>query len=185
MITDPTTVDVVPAETAPHDGWDQRAGNRATAQLRRHWIFGVLLLAGLGLRVVTQIAYRPALFYIDSYKYLTGTNGYDPEGYRFFLVPILWVGNLAVVPAVQHVLGLAMGLAIYVVLIRRGAPRWAAALAAAPVLLDAYQLQMEQTIMPDVLFEALILGGLTILLWKPRPSLIRILAGAFVRLLVR
>jgi hypothetical protein len=130
--------------------------------------------------VITQIAYRPALFYIDSYKYLTGSSGYDPEGYRFLLAPILWVGNLAWVPVVQHLLGLGMGLAVYVVLIRRGAPRWAAALAAAPILLDAYQLQMEQTIMPDVVFEALILGGLTILLWKPRPGLIRILAGAFV-----
>ena len=181
MITDPTAVDVVSAETAPRAGRGQWAGNRAgRLLLRRHWIFAGLLAAGLGLRVVTQIAYRPALFYIDSYKYLTGTNGYDPEGYRFFLAPILWAGNLAVVPAVQHGLGLAMGLAIYVVLIRRGAPRWAAALAAAPILLDAYQLQMEQTIMPDVLFEALIVGGLTILLWKPRPSLTRILAGAFV-----
>jgi hypothetical protein len=180
VITDPTAVDVVPAETAPRAGRGLWAGNQAGSLLQRHWIFAGLLAAGLGLRVVTQIAYRPALFYIDSYKYLTGTNGYDPEGYRFFLAPILWVGNLAVVPAVQHVLGLAMGLAIYVVLIRRGAPRWAAALAAAPILLDAYQLQMEQTIMPDVLFEALIVGGLTILLWTPRPSLARILAGAFV-----
>jgi hypothetical protein len=148
--------------------------------LRRHWIFAALLTAGLGLRVVTQIAYRPALFYIDSYKYLTGSSGYDPEGYRFLLAPILWAGNLAVVPAFQHLLGLGMGLAIYVVLIRRGAPRWAGALAAAPILLDAYQLQMEQTIMPDVAFEALILGGLAILLWKPRPGLVRLLTGAFV-----
>jgi hypothetical protein len=160
-----------------------RTGNtarRAGRLLRRHWIFAALLIAAVGLRVITQIAYRPALFYIDSFKYLTGSSGYDPEGYRFLLAPILWVGNLAWVPAFQHLLGLAMGLAIYVVLIRRGAPRWAAALAAAPILLDAYQLQMEQTIMPDVAFEALILGGLAILLWKPRPSLIRILVGAFV-----
>jgi hypothetical protein len=160
-----------------------RAGSttrRAGRLLRRHWIFAALILAGVGLRVITQIAYRPAFFYIDSFKYLTGSSGYDPEGYRFLLAPILWVGNLAWVPAFQHLLGLAMGLAIYVVLIRRGAPRWAAALAAAPILLDAYQLQMEQTIMPDVAFETLILGGLVILLWKPRPSLTRILIGAFV-----
>ena len=157
-----------------------RWAQRAWRLLGRHWIFAALFGAGLGLRVITQLAYRPALFYIDSYKYLTGSSGYDPEGYRFLLAPILWVGNLAWVPAVQHLLGLAMGLAIYAVLIRRGAPRWAAALAAVPILLDAYQLQMEQTIMPDVVFEALILGGLAILLWKPRPSLTRILAGAFV-----
>ena len=35
------------------------------------------------------------------------------------------------------------------------------------MLLDAYQLQMEQTIMPDVWFEALIVAGLAVLLWRP------------------
>jgi hypothetical protein len=35
------------------------------------------------------------------------------------------------------------------------------------VLLDGYQLQMEQTIMPDVWFEALIVAGLAVLLWRP------------------
>ena len=38
--------------------------------------------------------------------------------------------------------------------------RWLAALAVAPVLLDAYQIQMEQTIMPDVWFEAMIVAAL-------------------------
>ena len=63
-----------------------------------------------------------------------------------------------------------MGVAIYAVLLRRGTPRWLAALAAAPVLLDAYELQTEQTIMPDVWFEALIVAGLVLLLWRPRPT---------------
>jgi hypothetical protein len=139
-----------------------------------------LLVAGLALRVVTQIAYRPALLYIDSYKYLSHAYGYDPVGYRILLDPVLWVGNLAWVPAVQHVLGLAMAVTLYILLIRRRIPRWAAALATAPVLLDAYQLQMEQTIMPDVLFEALVLAGLAILLWNPRPGLRTIAVGAMV-----
>jgi hypothetical protein len=68
------------------------------------------------------------------------------------------------VAAVQHVFGLAMAVALYALLLRRGAPRWAATLAAAPVLLDAYQLQLEQTIMPDVLFETMIAAGLVVLL---------------------
>ena len=46
--------------------------------------------------------------------------------------------------------------------------------------LDAYQLQMEQTIMPDVTFEAFIVAGLAILLWKPRPALHAIALGGFV-----
>ena len=139
-----------------------------------------MLAAGLGLRVVTQVAYRPALFYIDSYKYLTGSGGADPVGYNILLKPILWLGNLAVVAGFQHLLGLAMGVIIYALLIRRGAARWAATLAAAPILLDAYQLQMEQTIMPDVTFEAFIAAGLAILLWRPRPGFWRLAAGALV-----
>jgi hypothetical protein len=35
------------------------------------------------------------------------------------------------------------------------------------VLLDAYQVQIEQTIMPDVWFEAMIVAGLAVLLWRP------------------
>jgi hypothetical protein len=55
-----------------------------------------------------------------------------------------------------------------VLLLRRGAPRWLAALAIAPVLLDAYQLQAEQSVMPGTWFEALIVAGLAILLWRPK-----------------
>src|SRR5215469_279334 len=94
--------------------------------------------------------------------------GTDPLGYKAVLKAILLVGNLETVAAVQHLVGLAMGAAIYALPLRRGAPRWVAALAAAPVLLDAYELQIEQTIMPDVWFEALIVAGLVLLLWHPR-----------------
>src|ERR1700749_4047328 len=178
MITEPSAPSAAPVATPPGQR-TRRATRAALYRVRRHWILVLLLTAGLGLRVVTQVAYRPVLFYIDSYKYLTGSGGIDPEGYRFLVAPILWAGNLAVVPAFQHLLGLAMGLAIYIVLGRRGgARRGAGARAAAPILLDAYQRQMEQTLMPDVAFEAFILGGLTILLWKPRPSLTRLILGA-------
>jgi len=68
----------------------------------------------------------------------------------------------------------------YALLIRRRVPRWLAALAVAPVLLDAYQLQLEQTIMPDVLFETMITAGLVLLLWRRRPGLPLVGAGALV-----
>ena len=128
----------------------------------------MLLVAGLVLRVLAQIGYRPALLYVDSLKYLYGASpGSDPLGYRLVLKVILVVGNLGTVAAIQHLLGLAMAVALYVVLLRRGVPVWLSALAVAPVLLDAYQLQMEQTIMPDVWFEALIVAGLAVLAWRP------------------
>jgi hypothetical protein len=49
--------------------------------------------------------------------------------------------------------------------------------ATAPILLDGYQLQIEQTIMPDVMFEACIVAGLAALLWQPRPRTALVIAG--------
>jgi hypothetical protein len=144
---------------------------RTVAAVRRHWLVAVLLAAGLVLRVLAEVGYRPALLYIDSYKYLYHADGNDPVGYRVLLKPVLAVANLDTVAAVQHLLGLAMAVAIYVLLLRRGTARWLAALAVAPVLLDAYQLQIEQTIMPDAMFEALLVAGLVVLLWRPVPAL--------------
>src|SRR5580692_3450091 len=154
--------------------------------LRRHWLLALLIAGGLVLRVVTQFAYEPALLFIDSKKYLFGTNfgttawgSYDPIGYTLLVLkPVLMFTNLGFVALLQHVLGLGMAVALYVLMLRRGVVRWLAALAVAPVLLDAYQLNAEQTIMPDVLFEALVVTGIVLLLWRPRPALpFVILAG--------
>jgi len=159
------------------------AGSQVTRQLRRlprHWLAAMLLTAGLALRILVMLAYRPALFFIDSARYLYSAQGNDPAGYRVPLRGILLVGNLQTVVAVQHLLGLAMAVALYAVLVRRGTARWLAAIAIAPVLLDAYQLQMEQTIMPDVWFEALIVAGLAALLWKPVLSTGSCVAGGII-----
>jgi hypothetical protein len=53
---------------------------------------------------------------------------------------------------------------------RFGLPAWGATLCAAPVILDAYQIQLEQLILSDVLFEFLAISALTIILWRARPS---------------
>jgi len=143
----------------------------APALARRHWLFAVLLTAGLVLRVLTQIAYRPVLVYTDSTKYLLGAYpGDDPPGYQLALKPVLALGSLDLIAVIQHLLGLGMAVALYLVLLRRGVPRWLAALATAPVLLDAYQLHIEQIVMPDVMFEALIVTGLVALLWRATPT---------------
>ncbi len=153
----------------------------ARAGLRRHWLAAALLLAGLVLRVLVQLAYRPALFYIDSARYLYNAGGMDPVGYKGPLRAILFLANFDAVAAVQHLLGLAMAVLLYLLLLRRGVPRWLAALAIAPVLLDAYQLQIEQMVMPDVWLEALIVAGLAILLWpRGRAGWRRVLAAGVV-----
>jgi hypothetical protein len=144
----------------------------------------VLLAAGLALRIAAQIAYQPALIYVDTLKYLYGASpGADPLGYTLVLRSILVLGNLSLVALAQHLLGLAMAVALYAVLLRRGTNRWLAAVAVAPVLLDAYQVQIEQTIMPDVWFEAMIVAGLGVLLWRPAVTVrLAALAGVILGL---
>jgi hypothetical protein len=162
-----------------------RAVWAATDVLRRHWLLALLLAAGLALRVIAQLGYEPALLFIDSKKYIFGTQfsdtewgSYDPIGYTLLVLrPVLMIGNLALVAMLQHVLGMAMAVALYALMLRRGVVRWLAALAVAPVLLDAYQLNAEQTIMPDVLFEALVVAGIVLLLWQPRPGLGLVILG--------
>jgi len=144
---------------------------RAAVAVRRHWLVAALLAAGLVLRVLALAAYHPALIYVDTLKYLYGASpGSEPLGYTVLLRLMLLPGDLGTVAAIQHLLGLAMAVTLYAVLLRRGAGRWLAALAVAPVLLDAYQIQMEQTIMPDVWFEAMIVAALAVLLWRPAVS---------------
>src|SRR5580692_5821818 len=175
-----------PAQTTATSSRLDRAIWGAGDALRRHWLLALLIAGGLLLRMVTQLAYEPALLFIDSKKYLYGTDfnlgawgSFDPIGYTLLVLkPVLIFTNLGFVAVLQHVLGLGMAVALYVLMLRRGVVRWLAALAVAPVLLDAYQLNAEQTIMPDVLFEALVVAGIVLLLWRPRPALpFVILAG--------
>ena len=165
--------------------------SRGARLARRHWIFTVLLGLGLALRVVVMIAYQPAILYVDSVaSYLLpmqnlDPTGEDPIGYVLYLLaPLLRVGgNLATVVAIQHLFGLGMAVAGYALLIHKGAWRVLAALATVPVLLDAYQLQIEQNIMSEPLFEAMLVAALVALTWRSRPGVrVVIVAGALLGL---
>ena len=128
----------------------------------------MLLAAGLVLRLLTVFAYRPALLYVDSFKYLLGEYpGSDPLGYRLILKVILVAGNLQLVAIIQHLLGLAIAVTLYLCCCAAGRPagwpRWPPRRSCS----TRYQLQIEHMIMPDVWFEALIIAGLAVLLWRP------------------
>ncbi len=138
--------------------------------LRRHWLFAAFLVAALGLRIVVLIAYWPGLeLFTDSYDYLALAHAvapgtWHPEGYPLFLVPLSLTGQLGAVVVVQHLMGLAMGFLAYGLVLRLGARRSLAALAALPVLLDGYELSLEQFILAETLTSLLLLGGLVVLL---------------------
>lgn len=175
-MTRPVTAVRTVGDTAAPARWLARFG----MAVRTHWLAALFFSLGAGLRLLAQFSYRPALFYIDSVKYLYTSDGNDPEGYKLPLRAILAVANFDAVIAVQHLLGLAVAAGIYLLLLRRGVSRWLAALAIAPVLLDAYQLQQEQSVMPTVWFEALVVAAAMVLLWQPEPGWRRVLAGGLV-----
>jgi hypothetical protein len=154
---------------------------------RRHWLFGLALAGGIAVRVLVMLAFRPIMWFGgDSASYLaTGLHLIpDPSrvgGYGFFLWLLRPLHSFAVVAAVQHVLGLAIGVLIYLLARRYGLPGWAATLAAVPVFFDAYQLQLESDAVPDVPFGFMIFIALYLLLRSPgerRPS--RTVPAAFL-----
>jgi hypothetical protein len=145
---------------------------------RTHWLVLVLLALGTALRVVTTLAYQPALLYIDSYRYLDNLTALDPTqldpiGYDLLLRVLLPLGGLRTVVIVQHLAGLGMALALYALALRFGARRWLAAAATAPVLLDAYQVQIEQNIMSDLWLQVLLVAALWLLIGRAAPRPLR------------
>src|SRR5205807_6875970 len=67
---------------------------------------------------------------------------------------------------------------------RLGIGVWGATIGAAPILLDAYRMNIEQFIMAETLFGALLVGAIVLIVWPKRPGLVAcaaagaLLAGA-------
>ncbi|WP_285619604.1 phospholipid carrier-dependent glycosyltransferase [Actinoallomurus iriomotensis] len=147
----------------PADWWGSHRG------------FACVLAAAALLRVVALVAFPP-LWFNDSFDYTRiGLHPFPhplrPDGYGFFLWFLRPFRSFVLVVAVQHLMGLAMGVMVYALVRRRyGRARWVACLAAAPVLFDAYQVQLEQLVMSDVLFMFLSLSAVTVALWRRRPT---------------
>ncbi|MFI6506823.1 phospholipid carrier-dependent glycosyltransferase [Streptosporangium sp. NPDC050855] len=139
-------------------------GSSAGRGLREHrWFLG-LLGAGVVLRLVTVLGYRPALWFPDSYTYVVTAlkprpDLVRPAGYPMLLRLLEPFHDFAVVTVVQHLLGLLVGLLVYLTARRLGAPGWAAALASAPSLLDAYQIELEHLLVSDTLFTLLVVAA--------------------------
>lgn len=161
-----------PDEAAAASGRADRPRG-ARRLVARHWLIGVLIAGAAALRAVVMLGYPPAMWFNDAYSYVYDavrlhTSTVRPGGYPVFLLLLEPLHSFTVVVACQHLMGLAMGAGIYAVLWRRGLPAWAAALAAVPVLYDAYQVQLEQEILSDVLFMTLVTAALVLLCWPRR-----------------
>ncbi|HTU04180.1 MAG TPA: hypothetical protein VMG13_01390, partial [Trebonia sp.] len=151
--------------------------------IRAHRPFVAVLAVAALVRVVVMLGYPPAMFFNDSYNYMTDAVTRAPDivrasGYPLFLAALLPLHSLTLVTALQAVMGLAMGAGIYAVLRRRGLPWWGATIPALPVLFDVAELQLEHMVASDVLFYTLITAVLVLLCWWDRPPLaIAVLVG--------
>ena len=104
--------------------------------------FIVALGAGAGLRLVAMIGYPGALWFAgDSYVYLGAALRPQPNlskttGYSVFLHALEPFHSLTLVAGLQHLMGLAVAVMIYLLLRRSGVPQRWATIATLPVLLD-------------------------------------------------
>ncbi|RFU42980.1 hypothetical protein DZF91_03650 [Actinomadura logoneensis] len=154
------------------------------AAARRHGPFWLLLGAAALLRLIAMAGYPSPLWFGDSGTYLRGAlapalSVLRPSGYSLMLWALRPLHDLGAVAFVQHLFGLTIGVLLYVLAYRaaRAAlpertvlPGLVGCLAAAPVLLDAYQIELEHLVLSDALFELLVVAAVAALLWRPVPS---------------
>jgi hypothetical protein len=175
---------VVPRELAAAGPFEPLVLLTAAARLRtliRHNIaFSILFTIGTAVRVAVSLAYQPALLLQrDTYTYLNlaldpGFEGFRPGVYPLILKGLLPFENLIVVTTLQHVAGLGIGLLLYLLLRRLKVGPSLAAMGVAPVLLDAYQIDIEQFILTEAFFETFIVAAVALLVWKTQPSLLAV-----------
>jgi 4-amino-4-deoxy-L-arabinose transferase-like glycosyltransferase len=141
----------------------RRHGGTA-AILRRHWGIATLVIAGALLRLALTF-YAPSFWFsADSGQYLDAANHHFPNslrpyGYSAFLVLAQPLPLRAVV-VLQHLAGLGIAVAGYAFLQRRGVSRVVAAVAMAPLLLDARTAVLEHYLLAETAFIALVFVGL-------------------------
>ncbi|WP_431915882.1 hypothetical protein [Nonomuraea jabiensis] len=156
----------VMAETRAHEpARGSLAWVRDPSRWRRHGWFLAVLALGTALRALAMLGYRPALWFPDSYTYVVTVfrprpDLVRPAGYSMFLKLLEPFHAFGMVTAAQHLLGLAAGVLIYRV--ARRAPRWVATLATVPVLLDAYQIELEHLLVSDTLFMFLVVAAVAL-----------------------
>ena len=141
---------------------------------RRHGLFGAALLAGAVIRVIAVLGFRGPMWTPDSTRYIQGAvqlapSSVRPSGYSVMLWLLEPLHSLIAVVAVQHLMGLAIGVTGYAVLRRAGLPGWGATAAMVPVLLSASAIQLEHFVMSDTLFALAVMIAVALILWWPAP----------------
>jgi hypothetical protein len=140
-----------------------------------HRLFLLVLGVGVLVRVLAMVAYWPAFVISDGPTYLELSRELVPSpdrvvGYSAVLRVLTWpLDAVWLVAVVQHLLGLGTAALVYVVLRRRGCSAWLATLGVLPLVLDGMQLVLEQSVLSDEVYQLVLVAGVALLLWRPRP----------------
>ncbi|WP_157995906.1 hypothetical protein [Thermomonospora amylolytica] len=148
-----------------------------------HGPFALVVVAAVAVRRLAMLGYPSVLWFVgDSYTYLQGAlelepSDLRPSGYSIFLWLLGPAHSFTVVLAVQHAVGVAIGVLVYAVVWRAARAAWpdriwlpglVATPFAAPVLLDGYLLQLGHLLMADLLFTFWVTAAVTVVLWRRR-----------------
>jgi hypothetical protein len=155
----------------------------AVTRLRRarrpdpiHALPALLLAAGVALRVLVVLGFRQAfLFYGDSYTYYDSAHHLRPPfvrpiGYPLMIRPLLLFHDLEAIAVAQHVAGILIAVLLYLTMRRLGLGVGLASLAMAPILLDPYQIDIEQYVLAETALELVLVLAMMALVWRARPT---------------
>lgn len=157
--------------------------------LRAHWPLLLVLALAASVRVAVAIAYRPAIFFGDSWAYLDLAYGGSPvafapdrpSGYPLVIDLLSAFGrDLATITTAQHVAGLVTGVLTYALLLRLRVPRWLATAGAAVVLLDAYAMALEQQILAEAFFTLALVAAFFCMAGRDRGTVALAASGALL-----
>jgi hypothetical protein len=177
-------------------GWDGDAAGRALRRVagtlapralwRDHRLLVILVALSVIPRVLATLAFRPALLTSDSFLYMNeaakGKLGViRPSGYSLLLDVLQPLPHtLLAITTVQHIMGIGIAVIVYAVLRYWGLPAWGACLAALPILLDPREIALESYILPDTLYNLMLVAAAALLLTRRTPRLWQCAVAGFL-----
>jgi hypothetical protein len=177
-------------------GWDGDAAGRALRRVagtiapralwRGHRLLVILAALSLIPRVLATLAFRPALLTSDSFLYMNeaakGKLGViRPSGYSLLLDVLQPLPHtLLAITTVQHIMGIGIAVIVYAVLRYWGLPAWGACLAALPILFDPREIALESYILPDTLYNLMLVAATALLLTRRTPRLWQCAVAGFL-----
>jgi hypothetical protein len=177
-------------------GWDGDAAGRALRRVadtlapralwRDHRLLVILVALSVIPRVLATLAFRPALLTSDSFLYMNeaakGKLGViRPSGYSLLLDVLQPLPHtLLAITTVQHIMGIGIAVIVYAVLRYWGLPAWGACLAALPILFDPREIALESYILPDTLYNLMLVAAAALLLTRRTPRLWQCAVAGFL-----